>query len=177
MRDTAPMIPSGKKIANEVTTHNRVRHIPQAGDDEDPRKEQVPLPAHRQPSRSRHGRPGGKGSRRMIGISEDAGRLERTAQDGRDAFDVPGRGSHRPNGCQGFISIGSVAPVQRRMGIEDLQAAHDEDHERNGVDPMCQPNGNRVPVRPPAYFADNRFVYVSRFHSAWRRVRIKSYYG
>src|SRR5262249_31522012 len=63
-------------------------------------------------------------------------RVEGMSQHRRDALDLAVFHSHRADGKQGLVPIGSIAPVKRRMGIENLQTAHDEDDERHGIDPM-----------------------------------------
>jgi hypothetical protein len=34
------------------------------------------------------------------------------------------------------------------VGVEDLQPAHDENDERDGIDPMSHSDGKRMPVGP-----------------------------
>ena len=54
-------------------------------DHKEPRKEQVPLPPHREPLGTGNSRPGWKGPSHAIGITQHAGRIELMPQDCRNA--------------------------------------------------------------------------------------------
>src|SRR6185436_8548966 len=76
----------GNKVLSKVTAEHGVYEVHQASEHEDPCEKQMPLSPHCQPPGSWNGCPRRKGSRCLIGISEDSGRVERAAKDRGDAL-------------------------------------------------------------------------------------------
>src|SRR5215831_7979932 len=121
------ILPGWREIACEMSAHQRIDRKEQSIDDKNPGEEQMPLPSHREPSRAGDCRPTGKGADRPVRIAKHAGGVERMSQNRRDPADVAILYSDWTNGKKRTIAIGTISPIERRMGIEDLQPAHDED--------------------------------------------------
>jgi len=47
-----------------------------------------------------------------------------------------------------MIEIGALADIERRMGVEDLQSAHQEEREADDIDPMRATHHPRMAVIP-----------------------------
>ena len=112
----------------------------------------MPEPAHGEPLRAGQRRPMGKAARGelavVIGCAEETRRIEMPRADLRDAFDdAAGIVLLAEQRHEGMIEIGNLSPVERRMGIEDLQAAHQHDEQAKRVDPVQRAHRAGVPVK------------------------------
>ena len=95
---------------------------------------------------------GGKAARGelavLIGCAEQTRGIELPRADLCDAFDdAAGIVLLAEQRHEGMIEIGDLPPVERRMGIEDLQAAHQHDEQAKRVDPVQRAHRARVPVK------------------------------
>ena len=96
-----------------------------AVDHKEPGKEKMPLPSHRQPFGIWDCGPGRKRSPAVVGLTETSCRTECGAAYGRDASHLATVRLHGTDRQQRCVAIGLIAPVERWMCIEALQAAHD----------------------------------------------------
>src|SRR5690349_7949158 len=106
----------------------------------------MPLPPHCKPSPARYGRPAGKRAHGVIRVPEYSGCIERVTEHCGDAFDLPVIQLHRTYREQRMVTVRPVAPIEGRMRVEDLQAAHHEDEEPDNVEPMGDPYRKTVPI-------------------------------
>ena len=90
----------------------------------------MPEPAHGEPLRSRQRRPLGKAARHANAIhirsAENARGVEMPWPDLGHA-DIPRVRVLSRQRQHGVVEIRALAPIQRRVGMEDLQAAHQQE--------------------------------------------------
>ena len=113
--------------------------ISEAIQHQEPSEKEVPTPPGREVLVARDGDPAWKGARRDLpgfpGGAEHACRVEGLAEH-HHLTDKSVLGLARPNRQRWAVEIGAIANIERRMRIEDLQPAHQEERETHGVDPM-----------------------------------------
>src|SRR4029079_5443501 len=117
-------------------------------DDKQPGEEQVPLPSHPQKFVARNGRPSRKGTARSIRIAENSRGIELVGQDRCDAAYLAVLDLHGADREPRLITIGTVAPIEGGMRIENLQSAHNQDEEKRDIKPMANPYGESMAVDP-----------------------------
>ncbi len=112
----------------------------------------MPAPPGREILGARDSDPAREGTRRDLPVlargAEHACRFEGMAEDHRFSDDAALRLV-----CQDrhgwMVEIGALADIERRMGVEDLQSAHQEEREADDIDPMRdthQPGMTAVPA-------------------------------
>ena len=123
--------------------------VDQAVDNEHPGEEEVPVAAVGQVAVAGQGRPGGEGdgflSARLARIAQDAGGVEFGRSDPGDANRPVALllGGHRHPGVgEGRL----LAPVESRMGAEDVEPAHQQQGQRQRIDPVGQAGHRGVAV-------------------------------
>src|SRR6185437_3498982 len=103
----------------------------QSVEHEQPCEEEMPLAARGERTPARQGRPGGEaahgGLAEYFGGAEDAGGIEACAADLRDAPDFAGWRLDRGHREDRFVEMAGHAPIERGMGVEYLQTAHQHD--------------------------------------------------
>ncbi|MEJ0040914.1 MAG: hypothetical protein WDM81_01200 [Rhizomicrobium sp.] len=93
--------------------------------------------------------PAGEAAHRLdaVGVrhAEDAVGVEGPRSDLRHApeIDVVALGGHRQDGV---VEVGCYSPIERGMGVENLQAGHQHDQHAYGIDPVQYAHRNRVAV-------------------------------
>ncbi len=147
--DAAQLAARGQQIARQVAAGERVQQVGDAVDDEHPGKEEVPMARHRQPLRPRHRGPTRKAARARLAIrlrhTEHAGGLPRVPCE-RGRADRAGRRVLDPDRQPRRARVGVIAPVQRRVRVEDVQTTHQQDRQADDVDPMHHAHGQAVAV-------------------------------
>ena len=83
----------------------------------------------------------------LIGEAEHAGRVEGMAEDRRFSDEAVLRLAGRDRYGR-MVEIGDIADVELRMGVEDLQPAHQKERKANDVDPMRDAQQRRMPAIP-----------------------------
>src|SRR6266852_8260733 len=109
----------------------------------------MPAPPSREILVARDSDPAREGTRRDLPVlargAEHACRVEGMAEDHRFSDDAALRlvclDRHG-----WMVEIGALADIERRMGVEDLQSAHQEEREADDIDPM---RDARQPGMPP----------------------------
>src|SRR5580704_11423948 len=115
--------------------------IDEAVDHEQPGEEEMPAPAGREILVARHGDPGRKAARRHPPVldrgAEHARGVERMAEDAGLSDEASSLLARREGECR-MREIGLLPDIERRMRVEDLQAAHQKEREAEHIDPMRQ---------------------------------------
>ena len=70
------------------------------------------------------------------------------AEDRRNTFHLTGLRLHRTDGQQRVIPIRPISPVESRVSIEDLESAHEENDQAQRIDPVRDPDGQRMAIGP-----------------------------
>src|SRR6266566_9311734 len=99
----------------------------------------MPAPPSREIPEARNSDPAREGTRRDLPVlardAEHAGRVEGMAEDQRFSDEAVLR-QVCPDRHGWMVEIGALADIERRMGVEDLQSAHQEEREADDIDPM-----------------------------------------
>src|SRR5215510_3369034 len=99
----------------------------------------MPSSPTRQPEVSRDRQPAWKGARGRTHLcvlhAENASRVELPAIDSKETANVAVVISCR-NRKERLVRLRSASPIEMWVSVEDLKAAHDEDHESQRVDPV-----------------------------------------
>src|SRR6267143_2028619 len=148
--EAAEVARPGQKIVREVMTRERVDGKAEAGEDENPGEQEMPATSHGQPLAARESRPAREASLAeafsVARRAEDAGRLELETEYLREPLELAAR---RVNGLErenGAIGVGSLAPIEGGVGVEDLKTAERQDQQAKDDDPVCDPSRERMPV-------------------------------
>src|SRR6185437_7256129 len=146
----------------------RVQDKAHAVDHENPCEEEVPCATHGQPLRARDRGPRGEPPHGGLAVhlrhAEPAGGIEAMRAELRDPVQlsiVTLRGAQtqpRP------IERRTLAPIQRRVRVEDLQAAAQQDQQADRVDPVHDPERQRVPIDHAAQCSRRRHCGGRRRH-------------
>src|SRR3954463_2545672 len=78
----------------------------------------------------------------------------------KELRDTPGLALIAIGHCQGedrMIKRRGLPPIQRRMGVEDLEAAHQEDEQTDCIGPVCHPDHDRMPADDSGLLDHGRF--------------------
>src|SRR5271166_1762395 len=134
----------------------------------------MPAPPRREILVARDSDPAREGARGYLPVlargAEHACRVEGMAQDHCFSDQAPLRLA--PQDRDGWtVEIGAIADIERRMGVEDLQPAHQEEREADDVDPMRdahQPGMPAIPALGRTQIAgeDGGHIMLRRFGSA-----------
>ena len=99
----------------------------------------MPAPPGREILVARDSDPAREGTPRDLPVlardAEQARRVEGMAGDHRFSNEAV-RGQVCPDRHGWMVEIGALADIERRMGVEDLQSAHQEEREADDIDPM-----------------------------------------
>ena len=116
-----------------------VENIQQAVEREHPAEEKMPAARVGEGLIAGNGQPTGKGARRgterALLNAEVSGGVDLSAV----KLDIAARVALIAGGADGkksALGIRRAAPIEIRVGIEDLQAAHKQNHQRQRVDPV-----------------------------------------
>ena len=147
-----PILPGGNKITAQMPAHNGVGHKGDAVYHEQPGEKEVPAPRHGKPLPVGYGKPGreaafGQFSRRVSGGAEESGCIEFVAEDAGDAGDfsfIVFLAPHLQYG--GNAAVRRLAPVERRMGVENIETAHQEYGKENDIAPVHDAHRQWMPV-------------------------------
>jgi hypothetical protein len=126
-----------------MATGQRPGQVRQAIQHPGPGEKEMPAPAHRQVLRARNRAPSRKAADHrfaalVFGDAQHAGRFEARVADARDAVQLATLAMHRLRGEQRRVEMRSLAPIQRGMGVVDLQPAADQRQHAEQVDPVHQ---------------------------------------
>src|ERR1700733_14164494 len=123
--------------------------IDRAIDGEEPGEKEMPPPSCREILFSRPCHESRKAALLRLAVlilrdPEPPGRIERMAGNpGYSACRLLVRGRHRQEGLR---EVGLASPIKSRMGIEDLQPAHEQKNPGERVDPMRHADDQSVPA-------------------------------
>ena len=150
VRQVAEIAPVRREIAH-VPPRKSVNRKNRAIDHEQPGKEEMPHAAHGEPLRPGQRRPVRKATRRHHAIhtrgAEHAGGIELPRPQLSDSLnDCTGGILDRCNRKERMSEIRLFSPVERRVRIEDLQAAHQHHQQHARVQPVRNAHENRVAV-------------------------------
>ncbi len=138
----------GQQVAPEVALHEATEQVDGAVDREQPREEEVPAPARGEILVRRDREPGREAAWRERAVlarrAQQPGRLDRERAQPHDAAPLA-RAAQRVHRQPRGVVVGAVlAPVQARMGVEDLRAGHQQQREAEDVDPVRHPHERGV---------------------------------
>src|SRR5438132_2507128 len=143
-----------------MAAQHRICEIADAVDDEYPCEEKMPLARHREPTIAGNSQPRRKAALSKLAVgaagrAQPAGGDEFMAENSRLADDLVGIGRGRFDlKDRRTTRIRRFSPVQRGMSAEDVQAAHEQDRQRDHIDPVHDADRQRVTVikiaAPPA---------------------------
>src|SRR2546427_11750830 len=68
------------------------------------------------------------------------------AQYRRDSLPLAALRHHRAHRQEWTIAIGAVPPIEGGMRVENLQSAHDQNRQTEDIDPVPDPNRQRMTV-------------------------------
>src|SRR5579883_2618231 len=167
-RDMREIAAARHEIAREMPRRDRVDGVDEAVDHEDPGEEEMPAPAHCEPLRSRQSGPARKAPRREIARlvarqSQDARRIDLVPENGRHADFVPRPIASRAHLQQRLLEARPIAPIERGMGVEDLQPAHEQDRHADEIDPVRRTDDQAMTI--------DRLATRSPFHRPRSRGR------
>src|SRR5882757_10842957 len=119
----------------------------------------MPAPPRREILVARDGDPAREGTPRDLPVlarrAEHACRVECMAEDHRFSDEAALRLACQDR--QGWmVEIGAFADIERRMGVEDLQPAHQEEREADDIDPMRDAHQPGMPAVTGARRQANR---------------------
>ena len=141
-------------VVLEVTGDQPVDQVGQPVQDEHPSEEEVPAPRGGEVAVRRKGDPVGEALLLdrtvgcLVGAEEAAGVDAQRAHAGH-AHDPPVGLVHRADlePALGVVGVGPVhAPIERRVGVEDVEPARDEEGDADDVDPVAHARDDAVPV-------------------------------
>src|SRR5215470_9433335 len=125
-----------------------VRQEEQAVDDKDPGEKEMPLTSHGKPSGTRNRGPGREGATGAIRVAQHARRVKLVPENSSDPSHLAALGLHGSDREQWLVTIGAITPIQSRMSIEDLQAAHNQNEQTHDIQPMAEAHWKRVSIDP-----------------------------
>ena len=132
------------EVALQVSGRERIADVREAVDDKYPGKEEMPAASHGEPLVAGDGRPGWEASFGELAVdarrAEHASGFELAPEDAGHADHRVAFFPRRQLEDRRPAVIGLASPVQRRMRIENLQAAHQQQRERDDVDPVHEPH-------------------------------------
>src|SRR5712692_686557 len=150
----APQVRAGRpEVSGQMSSHERPETKAQTVQNEDPGEEEMPPTPHGQPLRPRQCRPGREAALLELASAFARGaqhprRIELASQDLRDAPRLTLGGFHCLQSEQRALGVRALTPVERRMRVEDLEPAHDQDDEAERGEPVAEPGRQRVAVDP-----------------------------
>jgi hypothetical protein len=134
-----------------MASEQQIADIDRAIQYEQPGKKEMPAPTGREVLIGRDRHPGGKTALRQVPVliargPENSGRVERFSQYHSHALDRIVAALARCQREQRPVKCALNTPVQRRMGVEYLQAAHQKKQETERVRPMRDAHQKRVAI-------------------------------
>ena len=138
-----------------MQTEQPEKEIDEAIKHKKPREEKVPESPFRQRLPRRQRRPGreradGASSGSVLGEAQPARRIKFVAGDGGDPSRRSTFGALRFYRQSRVTKIRYLTPVERWMGVEDLQTAHQQDRQKYDIHPVRRADQHRVPIDQPA---------------------------
>ena len=140
-----------KKIAPKMAAEQTRGQVNRTVEGKQPSGEEVPVAAKRKACARWQCRPGRKCTPRglpvrTLGYAQNAGRFEIVAGDLRNADQLAVGGlDHRTDPHQRRdAAIAIMAPIEGRVRIENGESTHQEQDETQYVEPVGQPNRNRM---------------------------------
>src|SRR5262245_30399671 len=103
-----------------MSADQRIGRKDQTIDDENPCEEQMPLSSHRKPLSARDCRPTGKSAAGSVRVAEHTGRIKGMSKNCRDPSYAAVFRLNWSNRQKWTVAIGTIPPIECRMGIEDL---------------------------------------------------------
>src|SRR4029079_5494289 len=122
---------------------------------EQPGDEEMPTPSHGEVALTGYGERPVKAAliELAVGVGrkpEHAGRVEAMTKDGGDAFGAVAL-LHGFHGGQRIVEGGLRSEIESGMGVEDLQAAHQQEQEHERIDPVGDAHRARMPIDDLAF--------------------------
>ena len=152
------LLARGRKIAAKMPAPEAPKEISQPVQQKQPGKEEVPAPPDGEVALTGKRRPPRKpahviSAAGIAGEPQHARGVEVQAEHCGDAVDLVAL-LHRPHGEDRAVEIRFRAEIKRGMGVEDLQAAHQEHQQHERVDPMGEAHRARMPIDDLALLHD-----------------------
>ena len=156
----------GREVAPEMPAHEAIDEIGDPVDDEEPGEEEVPAAPRGEIAMAGQRHRPGKASDlivavRHVGDAEYSGRVDAPAGDGRHANHLFAM-LHRPHGHHRIVEAGFRSEIEGRVGIEDLQPAHQQHEQGDDVHPMGDAHRAGMAVDDFALFL--RAIRVRHLH-------------
>ena len=146
--DILKVLPVRKQIPPEVSLEKSIEAKEESIDHKNPGKEQMPPPSHGQPLGAGKSGPTWETPCPFPGKSEHSGGVKDMPSHHCNPFTLTAFGFDRRHCQERTIPIGAIAPIESGMRVENLKAAHDENQDAEGIDPVTKADGKEMAVIP-----------------------------